>query len=67
MKINKCKLCGGKKIQALGSQREFVHIYCPDCKGHYWKTEWWDLKRWNDYVNGIEYNLRTTTERILGI
>jgi len=58
MKIKKCKLCGSRRIQALGSQREFVHIFCPDCKGHFWKTEWWDKKRWDDYVNQIEFNIK---------
>lgn len=56
MKIKKCKLCGNHKIQNI-SPREFIHILCPECKGHYYKNEWWDKKHWDAYINMIEFNI----------
>lgn len=54
MKIKKCKLCKSRAIQNF-SGHDFTHIFCPDCKGHYYRGEWWTRKRWNAWVNQKEY------------
>jgi len=53
MKIKKCNICGSKKIQNI-SPRDFIHIYCPECKGHYYKNEWVTRQWWEDYINYID-------------
>lgn len=27
------------------------HLYCSDCKGHFFKDRWWSLEEWEVYIN----------------
>jgi hypothetical protein len=30
-----------------------AHLYCPICKGHWYKGRFWNYDDWYDYVNEV--------------
>jgi len=52
IKSKKCKFCGNKGTQNL-SGMDLIHIFCPKCKGHYYRDKWYTRKEWEKWVNEI--------------
>ena len=30
------------------------HLYCADCKGHFFEDRWWSQEEWDKWINAFE-------------
>ena len=36
---------------SFGEEKDIPHFYCPDCKGHWFRGKFYNVREWDNYIN----------------